>query len=52
MRLIRSRKARAVKKQWKKTGYLPAIPIGKRDGIYWYKAVMPKGVVYDHHSRL
>jgi len=44
MRFLRSKKQRAIKKRFKKTGILPAIPIGKKDGLYWYKCVIPKGV--------
>lgn len=38
---LRSRKKRLVKKWFKKTGWLRLVFIGKRDGVWWYKAVLP-----------
>lgn len=49
MRWLKSRKARAIKKRWKKTGIIPATLCGKKDGLYWYKAVIPKNFHHECH---
>ena len=43
--VLRSKKKRLVKKHFKKTGNLPAILIGKKGGLYWYKVSAPVGMV-------
>jgi len=34
--LLRSKKKRLIKKQWKKTGMIPCVCNGKKDGLYWH----------------
>jgi hypothetical protein len=38
IRFPKSKKRRIIKKFWKRTGCLPVIFCGKKDGLYWYKA--------------
>lgn len=42
--LLRSNKRRLVKKHFKKTGNVPAVCMGKKNGLWWYKVVMPVNV--------
>ena len=39
--ILRSKKNRLIKKHWKRTGNLPVKLIGKKDGLYFYKAIIP-----------
>jgi hypothetical protein len=42
---LRSGKKRLIKKHFKKHGVLPVVSVGRCGGLYWYKCLVPKGII-------